>query len=293
MKILRILVVLVIFLQLLGCAKTLSMDPQYNPETKVLWISGLTFNNVTYYNKKENRIEGNPRVILDIETFKIEDSVCPTFRVVRQKLGNEGYFLYSMKEQLMMRHNDACLTRRINNVNSLRCQDDSMSNPKFYLSSSTKTNRGYGRRTIYYFTTDDCLKKFESHYLKLSNTKDVGSYNSNKLSTHYEEPLHGTDVSGTDITGTYVSDIRGSLTDMVNRKLKITLKQSGKDIIGTNVKQKKIVTGTRKEDTIKFKYHGRYGDLKGEWKINSDGTKLEGTWESIKESGKWNLTRIE
>jgi hypothetical protein len=190
MKILRILVVLVMALQLLGCAKSLSMDPQYNSETKVLTVSGLTFNNVTYYNKKENRIAGSPTVIEDIEFFKIEDNVCPTFRVVRQKLGNEGYFLYSIKEQLMMRHNDACLTRRINNVNSLRCQDDSMSNPNFYLSSSTKTNRGYGRRTIYVFTTNDCLKKFESHYLKLSNTKSVGSYNSNKLSTQYQDSLN-------------------------------------------------------------------------------------------------------
>ena len=77
-----------------------------------------------------------------------------------------------------------------------------------------------------------------------------------------------------------------------DRKLIITLKQSGKDIIGTDVNQKKIATGTRKEDTIKFKYPGR-GSITGEWRINSDGTKLEGTWDSFNDNGKWNLTRIE
>ena len=105
----------------------------------------------------------------------------------------------------------------------------------------------------------------------------------------------GGGVSDTGISGTYVSDIRGGWAGILggNRKLKITLKQSGKDIIGTDVNQQKIVTGTRKEDTIKFKYHGRGGYLTGEWKINSDGTKLEGTWNSNRENGKWNLTRSE
>ncbi len=78
-----------------------------------------------------------------------------------------------------------------------------------------------------------------------------------------------------------------------DRKLKITFKQNGTDIIGTDVNQKKIVTGTRKEDTIKFEYYGRGSYLTGEWKINSDGTKLEGTWDSFNDNGKWNLTRIE
>ena len=99
----------------------------------------------------------------------------------------------------------------------------------------------------------------------------------------------------TNITGTYVSDVRGGWAGILggNRKLKITLEQSGKDIIGTDVNQKKIVAGTRKKDTIKFKYYGRGGQLTGKWKINSDGTKLEGTWNSSREDGKWNLTRIE
>jgi len=98
-----------------------------------------------------------------------------------------------------------------------------------------------------------------------------------------------------DISGTYVSDIRGGWAGILggNRKLKITLKQSGKDIIGTDVNQKKIVTGTRKEDTIKFEYYGRGSYLTGEWKIKSDGTKLEGTWNSSRENGKWNLTRVD
>ena len=101
------------------------------------------------------------------------------------------------------------------------------------------------------------------------------------------------DVPRTVILGTYVSDIKGGWAGILggNRKLKITFKQSGKDIIGTDVNQKKIVTGTRKEDTIKFKYDGRGSYLTGKWKINSDGTKLEGTWNTSRENGKWNLTK--
>ena len=109
------------------------------------------------------------------------------------------------------------------------------------------------------------------------------------------QPITGADVSDTNTLGTYVTDVRGGWIGIVggNRKFKITLKQSGNDIIGTDVNQKKIVTGTRKEDTIKFKYFGRGSHLTGEWKINSDGTTLEGTWDSSRENGKWNLTRIE
>jgi len=85
-----------------------------------------------------------------------------------------------------------------------------------------------------------------------------------------------------DISGTYVSDITGNFGG--NRKLTITLKQSGKDIIGTDVSLRKIVIGTSKEDTIKFEYLGRGDNITGKWKINSDGTKLEGKWDT---SGRW------
>ena len=122
-------------------------------------------------------------------------------------------------------------------------------------------------------------------------SEKVSSISKSKL---YKQPTVDTDVSGTNITGTYVSDIRGGWAGILggNRKLKITFKQSGKDIIGTDVNQKKIVTGTRKEDTIKYKYDGRGSHLFGKWKISSDGTKLEGTWNTSRENGIWNLTKI-
>ena len=122
-------------------------------------------------------------------------------------------------------------------------------------------------------------------------SEKVSSISKSKL---YKQPTVDTEVSGTDISGTYVSDIRGGWAGILggNRKLKITFKQSGKDIIGTDVNQKKIVTGTRKEDTIKYKYDGRGSYLTGKWKISSDGTKLEGTWNTSRENGIWNLTKI-
>ena len=122
-------------------------------------------------------------------------------------------------------------------------------------------------------------------------SENVSSISKSNLN---EQPVPSTGVSGSDISGTYVSDIRGGIPGTFgrNRKLKITFEQSGKDIIGTNKSQSKIITVTRKGDTIKFEYHGPWGPVKGKWKINHDGTKLEGTWSSNREDGKWNLTRI-
>jgi len=190
MKFLYTVFVFVMASQLLACAKPLSIEPRYNSETKVLAVGGLIFNNVTYYNKKENRISGTPTVIEDIEYFKIDDSVCPEIQVVRTKVSSGGYFYYSMKEDLMRRYSDACLTRRINNVNSLRCQDDLISDPYLYLTSSTAAHSGIGSKTLYAFTSNNCLKKFESHYLEISNPKGVGSYNSNKLSEQHQDRLN-------------------------------------------------------------------------------------------------------
>jgi len=54
-----------------------------------------------------------------------------------------------------------------------------------------------------------------------------------------------------------------------------------------------MVKGTRKGDTIKFKFGN---SITGVWKINPDGTKLEGSWDQLGYStahGTWNLTKIE
>ena len=98
-----------------------------------------------------------------------------------------------------------------------------------------------------------------------------------------------------DLTGTYVSDIqRGPTWMFFDRKPWFTFEQNGNDIIGTDVsKNGSKIYGIRNGDTIKFKYWGRFRLILGEWKINPDGTSLEGTWEAENEHGSWNLTRIE
>jgi len=109
------------------------------------------------------------------------------------------------------------------------------------------------------------------------------------------EPLvFSTKISETTIPGIYVSDIQRVLPWMFSdRKPWFTFEQNGNDIIGTDVsKNGSKIYGIRNGDTIKFKYRGPPLIL-GEWKINSDGTGLEGTWETDNEHGSWNLTRIE
>ncbi len=117
---------------------------------------------------------------------------------------------------------------------------------------------------------------------------------SENVSSISKSNLNEQPVPGTDISGTYVSDIRGGADYLFNdRKLLITIKQSDNEIIGTDVSQRTMVKGTRKGDTIKFKFGN---SITGVWKINPDGTKLEGSWDQLGYStahGTWNLTKIE
>lgn len=105
-----------------------------------------------------------------------------------------------------------------------------------------------------------------------------------------------------DLSGAYVSDIKG-----VSGRLfpygspLITFEQNGNKILGTiapkspdkTVDQPGVaeIIGTRKGDTIKFKYR----DVTGVWQVNSDSTKLDGTWDfsgNTDSSGTWNLNRV-
>jgi len=122
-------------------------------------------------------------------------------------------------------------------------------------------------------------------------SENVSSISKSNLN---EQPVPVSAVSGTGISGTYVSDIRGGPNySYPDRKIELTLKQSGKDIVGTDVNNRKRLIGTRKGDTIKFEYDG--GTTTGVWKINSDGTRLDGTFthSSWGFNGTWNLTKIE
>jgi len=98
-----------------------------------------------------------------------------------------------------------------------------------------------------------------------------------------------------DLTGTYVSDIRGGPTWMFrDRKPRLTFKQRGKNIIGTNVSRSdNEIIGTRKGNTIKFKYWGPHRLILGEWNISPGGDRLVGTWEEGEGRGTWDLTRIQ
>jgi len=119
---------------------------------------------------------------------------------------------------------------------------------------------------------------------------------SENVSSISKSDLNEQPVPGTDISGTYVSDIRGGTPwQFSDRKLMITFKQNGNDIIGTNDSQIKLITGTRKDDTIKFEYFARHSTITGKWKINPGGTRLEGTWSdtSWDINGTWNLMKIE
>jgi len=98
-----------------------------------------------------------------------------------------------------------------------------------------------------------------------------------------------------DLTGTYVSDIRGGPTWMFrDRKPRLTFKQRGKNIIGTNVSRSdNEIIGPRKGNTIQFKYWGPHRLILGEWNISSGGDRLVGTWEGEEGRGTWDLTRIQ
>jgi len=109
-----------------------------------------------------------------------------------------------------------------------------------------------------------------------------------------------------DLSGTYASNIKGDIgTFVANRSPLITFEQNGNNIIGTitpkwpgkTVDQPRAaeIIGTRKGDTIEFKFRTVYETVTGVWQVNSDGSKLEGTWERSgwgASKGTWNLDRI-
>ena len=99
--------------------------------------------------------------------------------------------------------------------------------------------------------------------------------------------------SGTDIDGTYGSEITG-IHGLKADNAKITIKQSGNKIVGTNISKKdNDINGTREGDTIKFKYWTQWREYTGKWKISANGNRLEGSFENINGyGGKWKLTRI-
>jgi hypothetical protein len=123
----------------------------------------------------------------------------------------------------------------------------------------------------------------------------LNSLNSQAITKLDEQPVKDQPGLGPDITtGIYVSEIRGGPSwSFWRRNPKFTFEQRGYDIIGTDVsKNRSKIYGIRNGDTINFKYWGWNRLILGKWKINPDGTSLEGTWEIESGYGSWNLTRI-
>ena len=102
-----------------------------------------------------------------------------------------------------------------------------------------------------------------------------------------------------DITGTYVSEITSHKADFDAKKhgkMVLLLEQHGNTVTGTDSSGKADLRGTRIGDTIKFDFWAPYWSYgaDGVWKVNADGTQLEGSWENKdKGFGEWNLTKIE
>ena len=109
--------------------------------------------------------------------------------------------------------------------------------------------------------------------------------------------------SNIDNTGTFVSEITNNdRTDFMrvrrHNNIVLILEQHGDTITGTDSSGKADVRGTRKGDTIKFDFWApnlNYGK-EGVWKVNANGTQLEGSWRTSQGksgSGQWNLKKIE
>ena len=140
------------------------------------------------------------------------------------------------------------------------------------------------------------LAKAKVARLQTPNTNTTSSVILKSVGNQLDQP-----ISNTDITGTYVSDITSNKPGAFrgdDRQMMLILEQVGDTISGTDSSGKASIEGTRVGDTITFGFsHGNiiWGNfIDGTWKVNADGTRLEGSWSygaaSVK--GKWNLTRI-
>jgi predicted secreted protein len=98
-------------------------------------------------------------------------------------------------------------------------------------------------------------------------------------------------TADTDITGVYVSEITGgSPGGFGNRTLVLAFEQKGENITATNCTSHEKIHATRGGDTITFLWadrEGMYPEVTGEWKVNADGSLLEGTWDAGNDVGKW------
>jgi len=132
-----------------------------------------------------------------------------------------------------------------------------------------------------------------------STNENVASISESNLS---EQPVSSTEM--VQIDGTYISKITSNHQKTFKKKyqnLKITIKQTGNNVIATNNTYKLKFSGIREGNVIKFSIAqnhvvSRFYGTVGEWTVSPDGISLEGFWKlegGHGAAGKWNLTRIE
>jgi hypothetical protein len=114
------------------------------------------------------------------------------------------------------------------------------------------------------------------------------------------ESTAASDSTVIDITGTYVSSVLTKYGHAVggpqHSKITLLLEQHGDTITGTDSSGKADVRGTRTGDTIKIEFWAPFWSYGAEvvWKVNADGTQLEGSWKDKHDGyGEWNLTKVE
>jgi hypothetical protein len=84
----------------------------------------------------------------------------------------------------------------------------------------------------------------------------------------------------------------------MHKTLQLTIQQNGSNITATNSSVGLKINGIRDGDTISFYSLGTnrisWHEITGNWKVNPDGSRIEGTWEIETRgvSGNWNLTKV-
>jgi hypothetical protein len=102
------------------------------------------------------------------------------------------------------------------------------------------------------------------------------------------------------VTGTYVSDITTNthwrFDKPSHRNLVVRFQQNGDSITGTSSSARLKIVATREGDNITFytlPSDISSDEIRGKWRVNADGSRIEGKWTHPHGGGKWNLTRIE
>ena len=169
------------------------------------------------------------------------------------------------------------------------------------LSDKTKINEGIARSLNALISKGAYVAKEIYTVPIVAATSNIDQFEQ-PASTLIVQPTSSTEM--VPISGTYISEITSNRTQVFKKKyqnLKITIKQTGNNIIATDNIYNLKISGVREGNVIKFSVRpnqvvSRFWDASGEWTVSPNGTSLEGLWKLDGGSGargKWNLTKIE